>query len=180
MWRQTRWPISGLLLPNQLKLVSSHEHRGCHLLIHLLAYLFVCSANRNVWTVVWGKWLTNCALFRRWMRLLSHGDVTFQQEVQNETLSEDFVPPGCVAECWVQGCWPRHRFISTSAAALRVGPCPSHSAAPLRKPSPGHATVKGGLHMTLLCIQLSLIEKEAGHCMFFPFFFLILLRYAWS
>lgn len=53
----------------------------------------------------------------RWMWLLSHGDVTFQQEARDATLSEGFVPPECMAECWVQGCWPRHRFISTSAAA---------------------------------------------------------------
>lgn len=31
------------------------------------------------------------------MWLLSHGDVTFQQEAQDELLSEDFVPPGCMA-----------------------------------------------------------------------------------
>lgn len=46
---------------------------------------------------MWEKRLTNCMLFSRWMWPLSHGDVTFQQEAQDEMLSEDFVPPGCMA-----------------------------------------------------------------------------------
>lgn len=62
---------------------------------------------------------------------LSHGDVTFQQEAKDEMLREDFVPPGCMAECWVQGCWPRHSITSASAAALSPGPCPAYHKIPV-------------------------------------------------
>lgn len=112
-----------------------------------------------VWLLNWlessechlGKWLTNCMLFSRWMWPLSHGDVTFQQEAQGETLSEDFVPPGCMAECWVQGCWPRHRFISASAGALRSIPYPRPRHCSSTKPATPH-TALTLRYITLLCL----------------------------
>lgn len=95
----------------------------------------------------------------RWMWLLSHGDVTFQQEARDATLSEGFVPPGCMAECWAQGCWPRHRFISTSAAAatLSTGPKP-------QKQNPYNILGLPTQAFTLLVPQLCLLSnKNSSH-----------------
>lgn len=121
---------SFVFLPNQL------ESRDCHV----------------------GKRLANCMLFSRWMWLLSHGDVTFQQEAQDETLSEAFVPPGCMAECWVQGCWPSHHFISTSAAALRFGPSQRHSAS-TRASCCTHCRWRWQPHFSFVFTQLPLIRE---------------------
>lgn len=110
------------------------------------ACIFVCLLNHlesRCWGL--GKMINKMYALSKWMWPLSHGDVTFQQKAEDEMLSEDFVPPGCMAECWVQGCWPRHSITSASAAAavaaaaLRWCFCPSLTypdkiQAPLIKP----------------------------------------------
>lgn len=87
-------------------------------LFYLLVKLFVCLTNWKAGPGHVGKRLTNCVLFSRWVLPLSRGDVTFQQEAWDETLSEDFVPPGWMAECLMQGWWPRHNYILTLAVTL--------------------------------------------------------------
>lgn len=167
------WPVPGLSLPsystcfsNQLMPVSTDKtpRLPACLLAHSPACVFVCLPNQlESRDCHVGKWLTNCMLFSRWMWLLSHGDVTFQQEAQDETLSEDFVPPGCMAECWVQGCWPRHRFISTSAAAaLGLAPCPSHiHSTSTVQPAAAHNTIKRWRpHYSFVLIRLHFIRRE--------------------
>lgn len=113
---------------NQFKQTETTENHGCPLVHALLPYLFVCL---TIWKAGAGKMINKMYALSKWMWPLSHGDVTFQQEAKDEMLSEDFVPPGCMAECWVHGCWPRHSITSAftaaaaATAALRWGLCPS-------------------------------------------------------
>lgn len=111
------------------------------------ACLFVCLLNHvesRCWDV--GKMINKMYALSKWMWPLSHGDVTFQQEAKDEMLSEDFVPPGCMAECWVQGCWPRHSITSASAAAaaaaLRWGLCPTLTHIPWQNSGAAHKAIR--------------------------------------
>lgn len=101
-----------------------------------------------------GKMINKMYALSKWMGPLSHGDVTFRQEAKDEMLREDFVPPGCMAECWVRGCWPRHSITSASpaaaAAALSCGPCPSLTYTPWQNPSAAHKTIKNDARKTLV------------------------------
>lgn len=104
-WRHPIKPVSGPVCTR--------------LLVHLPACIFVGLPSQleirccDVW-----KMINKMYALSRWMWLLSHGDVTFQQEARDETLSEDFVPPGCMAECWEQGCWPKHHFNLSSSSTV--------------------------------------------------------------
>lgn len=91
-----------------------------------------------------GKRLTNCMLFSRWMWLLSHGDVTFQQEAQDEMLSEDFVPPGCMAvlsaELLTQA--TLHFNLSTSAQYWDLVLAPATDRVTLQGLATAHTSIK--------------------------------------
>lgn len=107
-----------------------------------------------------GEMINKMYALSKWMWPLSHGDVTFQQEAKDEMLSEDFVPPGCIAECWVQGCWPRHSITSAAAAAaavaaaaaLKCRPCPCLTCIPWQNSGAAHKAIKDDKYMTCLFI----------------------------
>lgn len=109
-----------------------------------------------------GEMINKMYALSKWMWPLSHGDVTFQQEAKDEMLSEDFVPPGCMAECWVQGCWPRHSItaaLAAAAAAQKCRPCPSLTCIPWQNSGAAHKAIKNDKGMT--CWKISTINYFA-------------------